>query len=89
MIPTLTDTTYHFCTTPSCNVVYFSEEADQTYNKADVRVRVGLKEADDPVPVCYCFNYTEQMIAEEIERTGTTLIPERIRPGSTSRYLRV
>lgn len=75
---TLEDTPYYFCSTASCDVVYFSPSA-QIYKKADVRVRVGLKETEDPVPVCYCFEFTEQMIDEEIDRTGTTLIPERIR----------
>jgi hypothetical protein len=79
MISTLKDTTYHFCATPTCDVVYFSVEPTQTYSKADIRVRVGLKETEDSVQVCYCFDYTERMIAEEIDRTGTTLIPERIR----------
>ena len=79
IIPTLQDTTYYFCATLTCDVVYFSAEHAQIYKKADVRVRVGLKETLDPIPVCYCFDYTEQMIAEEINRTGTTLIPERIR----------
>jgi hypothetical protein len=74
----LGDTPHYFCSTASCDVVYFSLSA-QIYKKADVRVRIGLKETEDPVPICYCFEFTEQMIVEEVDRTGTTLIPERIR----------
>ena len=78
-VSTLQDTNYYFCSTPTCDVVYFAEGAEQYYSKADVKVRVGQKETADPVPICYCFDYTEQMIIDEINLTGTTLIPQRIR----------
>jgi hypothetical protein len=45
---------------------------------ADVRVRVGLKETQDPVPICYCFGFTEAMARDEITATGKCTIPERI-----------
>ncbi|HXF05251.1 MAG TPA: hypothetical protein VNM72_07535 [Blastocatellia bacterium] len=78
-LPRLTDHPYFFCATPTCSVVYFSNEADSYFHKADVKVRVGLKETEDPVPVCYCFNITEKMIHDEIEATGRTTIPDYIR----------
>lgn len=78
-VSTLADTSYYFCSTAACDGVYFSPSSAQIYKKEDVRVRVGLKETADPVSVCYCFDFTERMIAEEIERSGTTLIPEHIR----------
>ena len=74
---TLQDATYYFCATPVCEAVYFSR--DQIFHRSDLQVRVGLKETEDSIPVCYCFGYTERMIAEEIESTGRTTIPERIR----------
>jgi hypothetical protein len=46
--------------------------------KADVRVRVGLKETEDPVPVCYCFGFTEKMIFDEVRATGKSTVPQRI-----------
>lgn len=67
----------HFCATPDCETVYYTE-AGQRFEKQDLSVRVGLKETEDPVPVCYCFDFTEGMIREEIEQTGETTIPERI-----------
>lgn len=75
----LADRPYLFCATPTCSVVYFSNKADSYFHKADVKVRVGLKETEDPVPVCYCFNITERMIRGEIEATGRTTIPDYIR----------
>ena len=66
-----------FCRTPECEVVYFHPDRE-TLEKADLRVRVGLKETADPVPVCYCFGFTERMLLEEIQATGKTTIPQRI-----------
>ena len=60
---------YAFCETPTCPVVYYTADGSQVL-KTKLRVRVGLKETQDPIPVCYCFNVTERMIHEEIERTG-------------------
>jgi hypothetical protein len=68
---------YRFCAAPDCRVVYFSD-AGQTFTTADLRVRVGLKEREDPIPLCYCFGFDESHIREEIERDGQTTIPQRI-----------
>lgn len=66
-----------FCRSGDCNVVYFHPEGD-CLRKPDVRVRVGLKETADPVPICYCFGFTEAMAFEEVRATGTCTIPQRI-----------
>ena len=39
---------------------------------------MGLKETEDPVPICYCFGFTEAMAVEEIRATGKCTIPQRI-----------
>lgn len=75
----LRDTVYHFCATPTCEVVYFSNATGQYFDKSDLTVRVGLKETEDPIPVCYCFGYTERDVFEEVRTTGRTTIPDRIR----------
>ena len=69
---------YAFCPTPTCSVVYYSPEGGEIL-KQDLRVRVGIKETDDPIPVCYCFGITKRMIQEEIERTGFSTASARIR----------
>lgn len=68
---------FQFCRSAHCDVVYFHPDGD-TLRKADVRERVGLKETEDPVPVCYCFGFTEKMIFEEVRATGKCTIPQRI-----------
>ncbi len=50
--------TFSFCRTAGCDVVYFSNEA--AFRKTDLKVRVGIKETEDPVPLCYCFDYTRE-----------------------------
>jgi len=68
---------FRFCRTGTCKVVYFHADGDRL-EKKDVRVRVGLKETEDPVPICYCFGFTEAMVGKEIRETGSCAIPERI-----------
>ena len=69
---------YAFCETPSCPVVYYAADGTE-FEKNQVRVRVGLKETEDPVTVCYCFRVTERMIREEVQRTGRSSASARIR----------
>ncbi len=70
---------YYFCEAPACDVVYFSSNPQApTFHRADLLVRVGLKEKHDPVPVCYCFGVARRDIADEIQRTGKSTIAERI-----------
>ena len=68
---------YSFCRTPDCDVVYFSDSA--TFRKAELKVRVGIKETEDPIPLCYCFDYSRADIRREIESMGSTKIPNQIK----------
>lgn len=80
--PELRDTVngaaYAFCETPTCPVVYYTADGSQVL-KTQLRVRVGLKETEDPIPVCYCFNVTERMIRDEVAQTGRSTASARIR----------
>ncbi len=69
---------YRFCPTPDCHVVYFTEGDAATFTSDDLRVRVGLKEKADPIPLCYCFGFDEAEAREEIAATGRCTIPQRI-----------
>lgn len=68
---------FNFCRSASCDVVYFNADGVKL-RKADLRNRVGLKETEDPVPICYCFGWTEKMAEDEIRATGKCTIPARI-----------
>ena len=63
------DATYFFDLTPGCDDVYFSNEADSYFAKDELRVRVGIKETESPVPICY---WTHRGVgAERDSRDGT------------------
>lgn len=61
---------FSFCRTVDCPVVYFDNLQEEYIEKKDVKVRVGIKETEDPVPVCYCFGWTQKKIDDEIILTG-------------------
>jgi hypothetical protein len=69
---------YRFCPGPGCRVVYFAEGGGQNFTTDDLRVRVGLKEGEGEVPLCYCFGFDEAGAREEIRNTGRSTIPRRI-----------
>ncbi len=70
--------TYSFCSARECPVIYFDEQGVHTFTTNDLRVRVGVKATEDPIPLCYCFGFNESHIRDEISRTGNTTIPGRI-----------
>lgn len=72
------DDPFCFCRTPGCNVAYFCNESEQYFSKEQVRIRIGVKETDHPVAVCYCFDYTEQLIFDQIRETGCSDAAEKI-----------
>jgi hypothetical protein len=70
---------YYFCEAQDCDVVYFALDSQAPiFRRADLLVRVGVKETADPIPVCYCFGFTRGNIHDEIAETGRSTIAERI-----------
>jgi Zinc binding domain len=69
---------YCFCPEPSCDVVYFDRAAASVFGKQDLSVRVGLKETEDPIPVCYCFGFTVADLRNDIDSRGVTDVPALI-----------
>lgn len=69
---------YRFCPEPACDIVYFDREADSIFEKRDLRVRVGQKESEDPIPVCYCFDITMADLRKQLTLAGETDIPAMI-----------
>ncbi len=66
LIPEIGDEDYFLCTTPQCDVVYYNNDIGKTFCKSNLKIRVGFKETEDPIPVCYCANVTEKQIRDEI-----------------------
>jgi len=69
---------YTFCSARDCPVVYVEEQGSHQFTIDDLRVRVGLKAKENPIPLCYCFGFDESHIRDEISRTGNSTIPKRI-----------
>jgi hypothetical protein len=69
---------YSFCSERDCSIVYFEDKGSQQFTVDDLRIRVGLKVTEDPIPLCYCFGFDENHIRDEIERTGNTSIPDKV-----------
>ena len=69
---------YSFCSAGYCSIVYFEDKGREHFTVEDLRIRVGVKVKDDPIPLCYCFGFDENHIRDEIERTGNTSIPDKV-----------
>lgn len=70
--------TYRFCLSRDCPVVYFSELGNSFFMKEELSERVTIKEKNDPIPVCYCFNFFRHDVEVELKETGKTTIPDFI-----------
>jgi hypothetical protein len=66
-----------FCKTQTCPVLYYGDQG-QTVDKERALVRVGQKETQDPLPLCYCFHVTRADIQQEVAQTGRCNLVERI-----------
>ncbi len=77
--PITENTGWRFCSSPDCEVVYFSEESAATFTKAQLKVSVGVKETSGDRPLCYCFGHSVASIKEELRSKGHTDALEDIR----------
>ena len=68
---------FHYCKTPSCEVVYFRD--DEILTQKDVSIVVGLKSGANPATTCYCFGWTKEKIREELQENGETKALEDIK----------
>lgn len=68
----------YFCPRPGCDTVYFGPE-QTPIPRSMLQVRVGSKETEDPIPVCYCFEITRDSIRREIERRGRSDAVQAVR----------
>jgi hypothetical protein len=45
----------------------------------DLRIRVGIKENEPAIPICYCFGHTIDSVRAEIEATGQSTVARKSR----------
>jgi len=81
----LTSQPYYFCDAADCDTVYVSALGDHLIAKDQLTVRVGMKETEDPIPLCYCFRYDRRAVRDDIRRGGDTdiqrVITQRVKAG--------
>lgn len=77
--PVTADTGWRFCDSPDCDVVYFSEQDDTQFTKAQLKVEVGIKETSGKRPLCYCFGHSVESMKRELQESGTSTALEDIR----------
>ncbi len=84
-VTALTPQPYYFCDAPDCDAVYVSALGDHLITKDMLTVRVGIKESEDPIPLCYCFGYDRKAVRDDVRRNGETniqsIITQRVRAG--------
>jgi Zinc binding domain len=68
---------YLFCRNANCEVVYFCGQV--VFKKSELKVRVGIKETVDPIPLCYCFDYSRADIRREIDTATKVRILDKIK----------
>ncbi len=66
-----------FCRTPSCAVLYYGADG-RIVEKGAASVRVGVKETEDPLPLCYCFGFSRADVRRDVAEHGDSDIPARI-----------
>ena len=67
---------YRFCPERECRIVYFDRERGSIFDKDDLTVRVGQKETEDPVTLCYCFDYTMTDLRAQGDGVPATIAAE-------------
>jgi hypothetical protein len=60
------ESTYSFCPTPVCEVVYFN--GSQTFSTDTLKVSVFQKDSATDVPVCYCFDWTRKRLIQSVQQ---------------------
>lgn len=61
---------FRFCNNYSCPVIYFNNRTSVYFAKDEVKTRFGMKERDDPRPICYCLGVMEEHIRYEALKKG-------------------
>lgn len=63
-------TGWRYCDSAECDVVYFAEEGETTFQRSQLKVAVGVKEQTGERPLCYCFGHSVASIADEFRAKG-------------------
>lgn len=68
---------FFYCQSSHCPLVYFRPDGT-LIDKQALQIRIGAKEREDPITVCYCFAISRADIAAEIRQHGQSSASQRI-----------
>lgn len=68
-----------YCTNPGDSTVYYFSTMDAVVKKDDVVDRIGIKETEEPIFVCYCFRHTKSKIISDFNIHGYSTIEKEVR----------
>jgi len=69
---------FNFCSNPSCDNVYYSNDKKQNFTQADIKSKVTIKNNDPKTPLCYCKKLLKKDVIEMINR-GEKDIGKKVR----------
>ena len=76
------DEDHYFCSTETCDIVYYNASQTEVFHMSDVRERVYQKEQGlQDVLICYCFQHTVGDVRTEAESDDDTFILDNINAG--------
>lgn len=58
---------FNFCTSPTCNTVYYSNESNEAFSQEMAKHKIAVKNSDLDTPLCYCKRFTKQDAIDVIE----------------------
>nr|CRH06484.1 Protein of unknown function [Candidatus Magnetococcus massalia] len=63
---------YHFCATPTCDVVYYACDGQHQFTTAQLINRVTVKDEDPKTPLCYCYRILKEHALRQLEKQGNS-----------------
>ena len=70
---------YHYCDTPECSIVYFTDNGEQTFTTKQLINRVTCKDPSPETPLCYCFKITKGDALQEYRESHQSSVLETIK----------
>ncbi|NOQ32351.1 MAG: hypothetical protein GQ570_14675 [Helicobacteraceae bacterium] len=58
---------FNFCSNPSCDTVYYSNDRSETFVQVDIKSKITVKNDDVKTPLCYCRKLLKERVIGMIE----------------------
>lgn len=70
------DLDYYLCMNEDCDVIYYSQDSNITFNKWQVKVPIWFKKDANPKYACYCSQVTEEQVINAVIEKGANTMEE-------------